>query len=94
MLQGARQVVPWTFASPSSEIPLVPTGFGAVGRFALPTFFPAVFRWEIQPDAGGSLLCGAVVPMWGQAGGGVEVCFDQLVSNKGPIADPVLIDPL
>jgi hypothetical protein len=38
-----------TYASPSSELPFLPTGFAAVARNALPSFFPAVFRYELQP---------------------------------------------
>jgi hypothetical protein len=61
---------------------------------ALPSFFPAIFRWRIQPVLGSSILCGAVVPMFGQSGGGVEVCFDQPAQNVGPIANPVVLAPL
>lgn len=92
--QSTGQVAPWTFASPSAEVPYVATGFAAVARAALPSLFPAVFRWELQPDVGTSLLCGAVVPMHGQAGGGVEVCFYAGANNRGPIANQVIIPPL
>ena len=92
--QTTGQIAPWTFASPSLELPFIPTGFAAVARAALPSFFPAVFRWALQPDIGTSILCGAVVPMHGQAGGGVEVCFDIGARNFGPIANQVVIDPL
>jgi hypothetical protein len=34
-----------TYASPSAELPFLNTGFAAVARNALPTFFPAVFRY-------------------------------------------------
>ncbi len=92
--QSSNSVDPWTFASPQSEVAFAPTGFAAVARAALPSFFPAVFRWELQPQPGTSILCGAVVPMFGQAGGGVEVCFDQGANNVGPIANQVIIQPL
>jgi hypothetical protein len=52
------------------------------------------FRWELQPNRGTSILCGAVVPMYTQAGGGVEVCFDTGATNIGPIADQLIIPPL
>jgi hypothetical protein len=55
---------------------MVPSGFSAVGRFALPSLLPAIWRREIVPPLGTTYLCGAVVPMYGQAGGGVEVKFD------------------
>jgi hypothetical protein len=65
-----------------------------VSRMALPSFFPAMFRWRMNPDIGTSILCGAVVPMFGQSGSGVEACFDQGANNLGPIANPVLLAPL
>jgi hypothetical protein len=65
-----------TFAAPASEERMVPSGFSAVGRFALPSLLPAIWRRDIVPPAGTAYLCGAVVPMYGQAGGGVEVKFD------------------
>jgi len=39
-----------TYASPSAELAFLNTGFAAVARNALPSFFPAVFRYELQPD--------------------------------------------
>ena len=33
--------IPGTYAAPESEVPFVPTGFVAVGRFALPNNLPA-----------------------------------------------------
>ena len=92
--QSTNTIAPWTFVSPSSEVPFSLTGFSAVSRMALPSFFPAMFRWRINPDIGTSILCGAVVPMFGQSGGGVEACFDQSANNLGPIANPVLLPPL
>jgi hypothetical protein len=91
VLQNEKRIKPQTFAAPQSEVPFAPTGFGAVARFALPSFFPHVFRWEIQPDAGTTIFCGAVVPMFGQSGGGVEVYFVDGAHNRGPIANPVVL---
>jgi hypothetical protein len=92
--QARKTIAPLTYAAPFSEVPFIPTGFAAVGRFALPSYFPAVFRWELQPQIGTSILCGAVVPMYGQSGGGVEVCFDAGGTNNCAIADQVILDPL
>ena len=79
-----------TYAAPSSEIPFAPTGFGAVARFALPSLLPACFRWELQPVP--TLIeCGASVPLHGQSGGGVEVRFPKLTTNRCPFANPVLL---
>ena len=82
------------YALPSSEILFIPTGFAAVGRYALPGLLPATFRWELQPPNGTMIRCGASVPLYGQAGGGVEVRFDTSFTNRGPIASPVILPPL
>lgn len=39
--QDKELIVKGTYASPSSEVQFVPTGFGAVASFALPTLMPA-----------------------------------------------------
>jgi hypothetical protein len=70
-----------TYATPGSEIPFVPTGFVAVGRFALPNTLPASFRHEIEAPLGTSVEFGTVAPAFGQAGGGVEAYFATAVTN-------------
>jgi hypothetical protein len=57
------------YGLPSSDLPFVPTGFSAVGRYALPSLLPSTFRWELQPPAQTPFRCGASVPLYGQAGG-------------------------
>jgi hypothetical protein len=91
--QASRSVLPNTYAAPQSETPYVPTGFSAVARYALPSLFPACWRWEIQPKPT-TIRCGASVPMYGQSGGGVEVMFPAGCTNRGPIANPVVIPAL
>jgi hypothetical protein len=83
-----------TYASPSAELRFLNTGFAAVARNALPSFFPAVFRYELQPPPFTDIHCGAIIPNFGQSGGGVEVYFPAQVRNQGPIANPVVIPPL
>jgi hypothetical protein len=83
-----------TYASPSAELRFLNTGFAAVARNALPSLFPAVFRYELQPEVGKTIYCGAIVPMHGQSGGGVEVFFPSDITNRGPIAKPVIVPPL
>jgi len=83
-----------TYTAPRSETPFAPTGFAAVGRFALPNLAPACFRWELQPPAGTKFRCGASVPLYGQAGGGVEAAFPSGFHNAGPIANPVVLSAL
>jgi hypothetical protein len=63
---------PGTYACPESEVPFVPTGFAAVGRFALPSSQPASYHYVIEAGAGTHVLFGTVAPAFGQAGGGVE----------------------
>jgi len=63
-----------TYAAPWSEIPLVPSGFAAVGRYALPNPFAARRIYPIVTDTTPQLV-GAAAPAFGQAGGGVEVLF-------------------
>jgi hypothetical protein len=94
VIAATNTVVVNTFASPHAEVPFIPTGFAAVARTALPSFFPAVFRYEIKPPTATPILCGAVVPMFGQSGGGVEVCFMSQFTNIGPIAHPIVLPPL
>jgi hypothetical protein len=73
-----------TFAAPISEAQFIACGFGAVARFACPTILPGCFKWTFRLGAGTSVNCGAVIPLFGQSGGGVEV---EIVGPKpGPIA--------
>jgi hypothetical protein len=80
-----------TYAAPSSEAQFVATGFGAVARFALPTLWPARWRWELQPVPNSRIKMGASVPLYGQSGGGVEVMFEHKTDNRGPIANQFLL---
>jgi hypothetical protein len=91
---AAGKIAPGTYASPASELPFITTGFGAVARNALPSYFPAVFRYELQPNANTPMRCGAVIPNYGQSGGGVEVFFPTVTTNVGAIANPVVMPPM
>lgn len=79
------------YGFPASEVPFVPTGFAAVGRYALPNVAPSVFRWELRAPPGVPFSAGASVPLYGQAGGGVELCIEKNFSNVGKIANPVIL---
>jgi hypothetical protein len=83
-----------TYAAPASELPFAPTGFAAVARFALPSLLPACYRYELQPDAGTAIECGASVPLYGQSGGGVEVKFTNPTKNRCAFADPIVLPAL
>lgn len=80
-----------TYAAPQSESPFVPTGFVAVGRFALPNNVPASYRYTLRAPAGTRVSFGTVTPAFGQSGGGVEAFFDSLVVNQAPRVAPVKI---
>jgi hypothetical protein len=78
-----------TYAAPASEVPFVPTGFVAVGRFALPNTLPASYRYEIEAPAGTVVDFGTVAPAFGQTGGGVEAYFGNSVTNAKVPPAPV-----
>jgi hypothetical protein len=80
--QKTESITKGTYASPFVEAQFVPTGFGAVARFALPTLMPARWRWELQPKPTTRIRMGASVPLYGQAGGGVEVMFENDTKNR------------
>ena len=81
--------LPGTYAAPESEVPFVPTGFVAVGRFALPNNLPASYHYEIEAPARTSVDFGTVAPAFGQAGGGVEAYFANAVTNAQVPPTPV-----
>lgn len=92
--QSTKTIDAATFAAPASEAPFTPTGFSAVARFALPSLFPARWRWELQPVAKTGIKCGASVPLYGQSGGGVEVMFVSKTQTRGAIANPTVLPAL
>lgn len=65
---------PKTYATTLADMHFVPSGFAAVGRYALSNPASARFVFSIvtydRPD-----LMGTTTPNFGQAGGGVEVLF-------------------
>lgn len=69
------EVSPGTFATTSSDAAFVASGFGAVGRYALPALLPRCYKFKIVPPDGAPIKVGACQPNFGQAGGGVEVEF-------------------
>jgi hypothetical protein len=75
-------------------LPFFPTGFAAVGRYALPNLVPACCRWQFSPPAGTIVDCGASVPLYGQAGGGVEVRLQKQITAAGAIPNPIVLPPL
>ncbi len=68
-------VSPGTYATTVEDLRLVPSGFAATGRYALPNPASARYVYIIVPGAGPAIDGGTVRPANSQAGGGVEVCF-------------------
>ena len=91
---ATNDILQGTYGFPASELPFVPTGFAAVGRYALPDLPPACRRYEICPPSNYTLQCGACVPLYGQAGGGVEVMFPKTFTNAAPLPPPTSLPPL
>jgi hypothetical protein len=72
--------VPGTYATTFSDLPLVPSGFAAVGRYALPNPASARFLFQITTYDRPTFM-GTATPNFGQAGGGVEVFFKSGAKN-------------
>lgn len=70
-----------TYATTDSDFPFVPSGFAAVGRYALPSIQPASHHYQIEAPIHTPVTFGTVAPAFGQAGGGVEALFVSAVVN-------------
>ena len=79
---------PGTYATPDSEVPFVPTGFAAVGRFALPNVDPASHHYVAMAGSGTVVSFGTVAPAYGQSGGGVEAYFPSGFTNIAATPTP------
>jgi hypothetical protein len=71
-----------TYATTYNDASMTPSGFAAVGRYALPSPLSAQFLFPIVTDAS-PVYVGTATPNYGQAGGGVEVLFP---SGASPVA--------
>jgi hypothetical protein len=85
----AGAVAKGTYATTYRDGVIVTSGFSAVARYALPVPLAAEFVHVLTPPAGVSVEIGAAVPLFGQAGGGVEVFFpNAFPSAFRPISMP------
>ena len=73
------QFAPGTYFTTDKDVSFVNSGLSAVGRFALPSAFPASNMYKSTPGAGVSVYIGTSRPAFGQAGGGVEALFPSAV---------------
>lgn len=88
---GGGRLSQGTYLTSFNDQQFANTGFGAVGRYALPMPVPASYVHDYTIPAGTQLLVGTVSPQFGQAGGGVEVKtvanVDNVVHNSSPRID-------
>ena len=73
--------LPGTYATTYPDMHFVPSGFAAVGRYALPNPASARFVFGIVTFDRPTLI-GTATPNFGQAGGGVEVLFGNGAQNR------------
>jgi hypothetical protein len=71
---------PGTYATTYNDLHYVPSGFAAVGRYALPNPASAKYVFQIVTFAKPDLM-GTATPNYSQAGGGVEVYFKNAARN-------------
>ena len=81
-----------TYVTTENDKAIVPSGLAAVGRYALPNPAPAIYEYTIGPVPGKAISCGTCAPLFGQAGGGVEIRFDNPLdpgsANPTPVSIP------
>jgi len=68
-------LLPQTYLTTPLEAGTATSGFAAVGRFSLPLPVPACTVIEYELPAGSVIDAGTVAPLFGQSGGGVEICL-------------------
>ena len=66
-------LLPGTYVTSGRDAGVVPSGFAAVARYALPNPISAINRFDIEVAGGTPGLVGTVLPAFGQSGGGVEI---------------------
>jgi hypothetical protein len=81
---------PGTYVTSATDATFAPTGYGNVGRYALPNLLPAVYKFDVTVSAGTQGSVGTVAPAFGQAGGGVEIELTHDAQN-GSVQGPTII---
>jgi len=82
------RLLPGSYSTTDSDMPMVPSGLAAVGRYALPNTDPASYRYQIDVASGTLVSFGTVAPAFGQAGGGVEAMFARGAANASSRVPP------
>lgn len=78
-----------TYATTYRDGVIITSGLSAVGRYALPVPLPAAYLFVLTPPAGTPVHFGAAIPLFGQAGGGVEAYFPkQFINSVRPFTVP------
>jgi hypothetical protein len=77
--------LPDTYATTYNDLHFVPSGFAAVGRYALPNPASAQYVFPILTFDRPTLM-GTATPSFGQSGGGVEVLFQKGAQNRAGLS--------
>ena len=77
--------LPGTYATTYNDSHFVPSGFAAVGRYALPNPASAQYVFPILTFTQPTFI-GTAAPNFGQAGGGVEVLFEYGAQNRAGLS--------
>jgi hypothetical protein len=83
-------VLPGTYATSAMDAKLALTGYGNVGRYALPNLLPPVYQFDITMPTPTPAMVGTIAPAFGQAGGGAEIELTQ-GSPAGTVQGPKMI---
>lgn len=79
-----------SYVTTVTDISTVPSGLGAVARYALPNPWPAVYVFTVTPPVKTPIEYGTVQPAFFQSGGGVEVFFRDEIP-AGSVSKPYII---
>ncbi len=71
------ELIAGTYLTSDLDAKHADSGFGAVGRYALPIPLPARYVIDYELPSGTSIEVGTVAPNFGQSGGGVEIRLQQ-----------------
>jgi len=85
-----RGLLEGTYVTTVNDVGVVPSGLGAVARYALPNPWPAKYVFTVTPLGNTPLEYGTVQPAFHQSGGGVEVFF-RMGTGANTVSNPYAI---